>query len=162
MSKPRQMRAWRHYLVSVEFGASLAYAYRWCTDYTTQDGKYAGEDKSIHLERRIIDRSRRRVVFENLYDAGKGWAWERHVVTLHPPRRWHSEGQGNLQESVLDYSLFPISDRRTRLQIRWKSRPIGRGPRPSQQQIERHVTQLWKRRARFLQREYRRSLSTSG
>ena len=152
------MRAWSSYRVLVDFAVPLRYAYRWCTDYTSQDGKYAGEDKSIHLERRIIERNRRRLVFENLYDAGNGWGWERHVVTLLPPRRWRSVGRGNLQESVLNYSLFPISDRRTRLQMRWKSRPIGRGPRPSREQVQRYVTQLWKRRARFLRREYLRSL----
>ena len=156
------MRAWRRYSVSVEFRAPLAFAYRWCTDYTAEDGKYAREDKSIHLQRRIIERSRRRVVFENLYDSGRGWGWERHVVTLLPPRRWHSVGRGNLHESVLDYSLLPISVRRTRLRMRWKSRPVDRGPRPSRQQVERYVTQLWRRRARFLEREYLRSLRSSG
>lgn len=155
------MSSWRSYRVSVEFRVPLSFAFRWCTDYTPEDGKYGGEDKTLNLQRRIIERSRRRVVFENLYDDGKGWGWERHVVTLHPPNRWHCVGRGNHGESVLDYSLTALSDRRTRFEMRWRSRPVGpdQGPRPTVNRVERYVTQLWKRRARFLERDYRSSFS---
>lgn len=154
------MSAWRKYRISVEFPVPLGFAYRWCTDYTADDAKYGGEDKTLHLQRRIIERSGRRVVFENLYDQGKGWGWERHVVTLRPPRHWHSVGRGNHHESVLDYSLTAISKNRTRFDMRWKSRPVGhgRGPRTPVDRVERYVTQLWNLRATFLVREYRLSL----
>ena len=50
------MGAWRKYYISVEFHVPLAFAYSWCTDYTPEDGKYAGEDKTLHLQRRIIEK----------------------------------------------------------------------------------------------------------
>src|SRR6266480_7786524 len=43
-------------------------------------------------ERRIIERSARRVVFEDLADTKEGWLWNRDVVTLRPPNRWHMDG----------------------------------------------------------------------
>lgn len=152
------MAPWKRYRVSVEFDVPLAFAYRWCTDYTPEDGKYGGEDKTLHLQRRIIEKRGRRVVFENLYDEGKGWGWERHVVTLFPPRRWHCEGKGNHHESVLDYTLTALPRDRTRFNMRWRSRPVGptAGRRPSAAVVEGYVAQLWRRRAKFLERDYRR------
>lgn len=149
--------AWRSYRVSVDLPAPLRFAYRWCTEYTADDAQYAGEDRTIHLQRRIVERGSRRVVFENLYDAGRGWAWERHVVTLRPPNRWHSEGWGNYHESLLDYELVPLSEETTRLTMRWRSRPVGlaSGPRTPRRAVERYVTTLWERRAKALGTEYR-------
>ncbi|HYB03727.1 MAG TPA: hypothetical protein VED17_04650 [Nitrososphaerales archaeon] len=83
--------SFRKYHVSVTIRAPLAFVYNWCTDYTPDDFKYGGEVG----ERRILSRGTRRVVFENLYDVGKGWGWERHTVMLKPPDAWHSEGWGN-------------------------------------------------------------------
>jgi hypothetical protein len=153
------MAAWRSFHVSVTFRAPLGFSYAWCTDYTPQDGKYAGEDRTLHLQRRIIKTSSRQVVFENLYDVGKGWGWERHVVTLLPPNRWHCEGKGNQDEAILDYELRPLSKETTRFDMRWKSRPIGsaHGRRTPASIIEEYVTKLWKKRAGALEHEYRKS-----
>jgi len=149
---------WRTYRVSLTFRAPLAFVYRWCTDYTPKDGRYSGEDRSLGLRRRIVRRSRRRVVFENVFDVGEGWGWERHVVSLSPPDRWRSVGKGNYQESVLDYRLTAMSPRRTKFTMRWRSRPTGsvaraRVPRSA---VEKYVAALWRRRARTLEREARR------
>ena len=150
---------WRTYQVNVVLDAPLAFAFRWCTDYTPEDAKFAGEDRTIHLVRKIIERRKHRVVFENVYDQGRGWGWERHTVTLHPPDRWHSEGRGNYHESILDYKLSPLSEDRTRFEMHWRSRPVGLsvGPRPSAKIIERSVENLWRKRARALATEFRRS-----
>ncbi len=149
---------WRSYHVAVDFQVPLRFAYRWCTDYGPDDPKYAGEDRSIHLQRRVVEKSPGRVVFENLYDQGKGWAWERHVVTLRPPDRWHCEGRGNYSESVLDYVLTKTEPDRTRLDLRWRSRPAlsSRERRPATKRVENYVAGLWRRRGRALERQYRR------
>lgn len=148
---------WRSYRITAEFVVPLAFAYRWCTDYTPEDPRYAGEDRTIGLRRRIVSRSPRRVVFENLYDAGGGWAWERCLVTLRPPDRWHCETRGNYGESVLDYRLTAVGPDRTRLEMGWKSRPGGfaRGRRPGPAAVEAFVRRLWRRRATALERAYR-------
>jgi hypothetical protein len=143
--------------------APLAFVYDWCTDYRPDDSKYSGEDKSIHLKRRIIERTSRRVVFENLYDRGRGWAWERHVVTLMPPDRWHSEGKGVYSESNLSYKLTELPRARTRLDIHWRSRPteMEKGPRATKTAIEDFVRKLWLKRRRALEREYLAGLLSS-
>lgn len=157
------MAPWRHYHVVMTFDVPLPFAFRWCTEYTPQDPKDAREDRTIHMKRRIVERGPRRIVLENLYDVGKGWGWERHVVTISPPSRWHSEGFGNYHESILDYTLTALSPTRTRLDMRWKSRPTGlaRGPRPAIHAVEAHVSELWAHRARALEREYRAHLRRS-
>jgi hypothetical protein len=156
------MGAWRSYQVSVTFRAPLEFAYRWCTDYTPEDGRYAGEDRSLGLRRRIFLRRSRRVVFENLFNVGKGWGWERHVVTLAPLDRWRSLGKGNFQESTLSYRLKRLPRDRTQFLLRWRSRPTGlsSGPRASKKAVEAYVTGLWRRRARSLERDYRRTIGS--
>lgn len=143
--------------MSVVLPVPLNFAYRWCTDYTAEDGKYAGEDRTIHLQRKILARNRRRVVFENLYDVGDGWGWERHHVTLRPPNRWHSEGKGNQYETRLDYALTPVTVQQTCFDMTWRSRPIARkaGRRTPAKVVEAYVTQLWVLRARAMEREFR-------
>jgi hypothetical protein len=146
----------KRFRVTLVLPVPLSFAYKWCTDYTPDDGKYAGEDRSIGLVRRIVRRNRRRVIFENLYNVGKGWGWERHTVTLAPPDRWHSDGIGAFFESHLDYRLRELPGNRTRFEMTWSSRPMPwyRGPRGSRRAVEAFVTMLWERRARAMRREY--------
>ena len=139
------------YHISVTFRAPLSFVYSWRTNYTPEDPELGGED----YERRIIERNSRRVVFENLYEVGKGWGWERHVVSLMPPNRWHSEGRGNYSDSTLDYRLTSLSADVTKLDMRWRSRPTSLDhKKPSKKNVERFVNRLWRRRARALEREY--------
>lgn len=91
----------------------------------SDDGQHGGEDKTLRLKRRIIEKEPRRVTFENVSDRGRDWARERHVVTLIPSRRWHAEGSGNYQESVLECELTAVAPGRTRFDMCWKSRPAG-------------------------------------
>jgi hypothetical protein len=152
-----QMARWPspEYHISVVFAAPLSFVYSWCTHYTPEDPELGGE----HYERRILSRSSSRVVFENLYKVEKGWGWERHVVTLMPPNRWHSEGTGNYSDSTLDYTLSQLSAGKTKLDMRWRSRPTHLSrERSSRAVVERFVTRLWRRRARALEREYRSTL----
>ena len=144
------------YHVSVIIRAPLPFVYDWCTDYTPDDLRYGGEKG----ERRILQQGYKRVVFENLYDVGKGWGWERHVVTLSAPNSWHSEGRGNYFESSLDYKLTDLSQGKTKLNMHWRSRPgpMSRGRMASKSGIERYVTLLWRRRARFIEREFRKKV----
>lgn len=156
---PHSVAPYHRYHVSVEFRVPIKFAYAWCTDYRPDDGKYGGEDRTIHLQRRIISRSPRRVVFENLYEEARGWGWERHTVSLKPPTRWHSVGKGNRHESVLDYKLTGLPDGRTRFDMRWKSRPtpLAEGSRPSAHDVESYVKGLWQKRARAMERDYQQT-----
>lgn len=142
------------YRIHVSFRVPLDFAFGWCTDYTPEDGKLEGE----MYQRKIIERTPRRVVFEDLEEAKDGWTWGRDVVTLHPPDRWHMDGVGNRRDVTADYMLSNLSDGRTRLELRWKRRPKDAAtPQITKAQREADALRAWKRFGVAMERDYRRS-----
>ncbi len=140
------------YRVRVEFDAPLDFVYRWCTDYTPEDAKYEGES----FQRRILRRSRREVIYENLDEVGRGWWWSRYVVRLMPPRRWHADSIGSHRSVRLDYLLSRLPGDRTQLILTARRRPTIAGPRnPSKAEWEREVGGSWQKLRRSLERDFR-------
>jgi len=145
------------YRVQAEFDAPLDFVFRWCTDYTPDDARYGGE----HYRRLILDRSPRKVVYEDLEESKAGWFWSRHLVRLTPPDRWHSMSVGSHREISLDYRLSSLPGGRTRLVLTARRRPCGVGGRnPVRSQWERSVTEEWKRFGRVLERDFRKARSS--
>ncbi|MCI4332384.1 MAG: hypothetical protein L3K01_01435 [Thermoplasmata archaeon] len=141
------------YQVRATFRAPLEFAYRWCTDYTSKDSRYSGEG----YRRRILRRSTRSVVLEDLYDTGTGWIWLRRVIRLDPPNGWHAESVGSDRAISVDYRLSKLPGDRTLLTIRARRRPDGVGIRnPAKSAWERSVAANWARFGRALEREYAR------
>ena len=144
------------YEIRVTFRAPLPYVFRWLTDYSPQDPTL---EKGTY-QRKVIARSRKGAVLEDLTDTKRGWEWYRSVVTLHPPDRWHAELRGNVPDWSLDYRLTPLAPGRTRLTIRWHIRPQPRFPYhpiPPKAATERMMRRLWKHFAEALDRDYRRA-----
>ncbi len=142
------------YEVRANFRAPLKFVYRWCTDYTPKDARYESE----HYQRRILRRSVREVIYEDLEDTKEGWYWTRHVVRLYPPNRWHSNSVGSHREVSLEYRLSPLPGDRTQLILTARRRPSGVGGKnPPKSQWERSITVAWKRFGRVLERDYRKS-----
>ena len=107
------------YVTRVTFDAPLPFVFRWCTDYGPSDPALAND----RFVRRVIERRRRRVVFEDLEPLDPGWSWARYVVTLVPPDRWHMDSIGTHRHVVGDYSLSPIAEGRTRFELRYRREP---------------------------------------
>lgn len=149
-------RAWPRptYRVHHVFHAPIEFVFRWCTDYTEQDAKYEAET----YQRRILRRSRREVVYEDLEDTQNRWVWSRHVVRLFPPSRWHSDSVGSDRSASLDYRLRKLAGNRTELvlTVRRHPTPIG-GRNPPKAQWERYVGESWVRFGRALERDFRKS-----
>ncbi|HEV2166193.1 MAG TPA: hypothetical protein VGS23_04345 [Thermoplasmata archaeon] len=144
------------YEVRVTFRAPLKFVYDWCTDYTPGDARLEGEA----YERRILRKTPREVVYEDLEGGPNGWFWSRHVVRLHPPSRWHSDSVGSHRAYSLDYRLKQLPKGSTLFVLRARRRPYGVGGRnPPRSQWERSVGKNWKKFARHLERDYRRTLS---
>jgi hypothetical protein len=142
------------YEAHAEFRAPMDFVFRWCTDYTPEDSKLEKEA----YQRRILRRSPREVVYEDLDDTPDGWFWAHHVVRLHPPDRWHSDSVGSHRLYSLDYRLTPLSGNRTRLTLRARRRRYGVGGKnPSVRTWKRHTETLWKNFARELERDYRKA-----
>jgi hypothetical protein len=141
--------------VKVAFRVPLEFAFDWCTDYTPEDAALEGES----YERKIVARSPRRVIFEDLEETDSGWVWARDVVTLRPPNRWHMESVGSHRDATGDYVLTKLPDGRTQLELRWWRRPHGPGKKIARAAREKESTRGWKRFAKAMEREYRESRS---
>jgi hypothetical protein len=142
------------YRIRTDLDAPIDFAFRWCTDYASNDGKLAGEP----YERRIIERTPDRVVLEDLWWAPDGWKWRRSDVHLAPPDRWHSDSVGNIRDASIDYRLTSLPGGRTRLLIVMHRRPGSVRPvQPPRAELEEEIGRMWGRLAASLAREYRRS-----
>ncbi len=139
--------------IRVAFRVPLEFAFDWCTDYTPRDAALEGES----YERRILERTPRRVVFEDLEDTPSGWVWGRDVVTLRPPNRWHMEGVGSHRDVTADYRLTRLADGRTELELRWWRRPKLLGKPIPRAQREKEGIRAWKRFGAAMERDYRRT-----
>ena len=141
------------YRITVSFRAPLAFAFAWCTDYTPGDAKLEGDS----YERKIIERSPRRVILEDLYDTKTGWIWSREVVTLQPPNRWHMDGVGNERDVTAEYVLTPLPDGGTQLELQWRRMPkVPAASKLTTAQREASALRAWKRFATSLERDYKR------
>jgi len=144
------------YEVEATLRAPLGFVYRWCTDFTPEDSHFSGE----RYVRRILRRSPRAVVFEDLYESRRGWTWIRRVVRLSPPDHWRADSVGSDRAISVEYRLSRIASDRTQLTIRARRRPYGIGTRnPSKSTWEGSVGANWERFGRALEREYKRSLA---
>jgi hypothetical protein len=144
------------YEVRVTFRAPIDFVYRWCTDYTPEDARYEKEDYT----RRILRRTSREVVYEDLTDTKEGWFWSRHVVHLHPPDHWRSDTVGSHRAYALDYRLSSLPGNRTQLTLTARRRPYGIGGKnPPKTQWEPSVAKSWRNFARVLERDYKKVAS---
>lgn len=151
MAKPESKAKGDEARVRVAFRVPMKFAFEWCTDYTPQDAALEGESYT----RKIVERSARRVIFEDLEEGESGWIWARDVVDLKPPRRWHMESLGSHRDVTADYTLTDLPDGRTQLELVWWRRPHGPGKRIPRAQREKETTGAWKRFAKAMEEDYR-------
>jgi hypothetical protein len=139
--------------VKVTFRAPLPFVYSWCTDFQPSDSRLEKEDYA----RKIIERTSRRVIFEDLQEMQDGWSWQRAVIQLHPPSRWHMHDIGNRRNVNAEYQLTSLAGGRTQLHLRWKVWPkTAAASKLSKSERERSVASAWKRFAAALERDYKR------
>ncbi len=142
------------YAIRTVFRVPLGYAFRWCTDYSPEDGRLSKEGN----RRRIVRRSRRQIVYEDLTDTSHGWSWSRQTVTLHPPDRWTAVARGNYRNWQLAYELRSLGTDRTELRMRGVRRPVLLGRRnPSQRLLRAELLRMWRHFGRAMEADYRRS-----
>ncbi len=140
------------YQIEQVFQVPLDFAFRWCTDYTPEDGKLAGDG---HL-RRILQKKGRFIVYEDLYDYPEGWFWSRQTVMLHPPNRWTATADGNYRTWDLVYTLSRVDDSTTRFRFWGRRRAVGLGKRnPSQRAMTQELHEMWANYGRAMEGAYR-------
>jgi hypothetical protein len=136
------------------FRAPIGYAFRWCTDYSPRDPAIEKE----RYTRRILSRTPRKVIYQDLGPRGRGWFLNQQTVTLYPPGRWHAESKGTYRNWSIEYRLRPRPDGSTRLLFDGMRRatPLD-DDRPSKAAVLRNIRVLWSRFGRALEKDYRRS-----
>lgn len=145
------------YRIRVSFGVPVHFAFAWCTDYSPEDAGLEGES----YQRKIVDRTARRVIFEDLEESDTGWIWSRDVVTLRPPNRWHMDGVGNRRDVMADYVLSALPDGRTLLDLRWRRRPnVPEAKKLTKAEREASGMHAWKQFAAAMEKDYRRARRT--
>ena len=147
------------YHAEVDFDAPRDFAFRWCTDYRADDATRSKEK----FERRVLSRSARKVVFEDLGWSPTGWVWRHTEVTLRPPGRWHAKTFGSFRTGVIDYSLAPLPGDRCRFSVTFHRRPTEVHPdRPTKKELDGELTRMWTNYGRALARDYRSARGGGG
>jgi hypothetical protein len=142
------------YEIRQVFEVPRDFAYRWCTDYTPEDGLLARDGH----RRRILSRTKRRVVYETLYDYPAGWFWSRQTVTLHPPDRWTATAHGNYRTWDLVYTVKPLDPTTTAFTLRGIRTPVGLSKKnPSQRSVKAELNAMWRNFGRAMRSDYLRA-----
>jgi hypothetical protein len=152
---PRRRWPGPEYHVSIVLRAPLDFAFRWCTDFQADDARLEQEG----FERKILQRTPQKIVYEDLEWADDGWHWAQYVVRLLPPNRWHAESVGNYRDATLDYTLTALPRGRTRFDLRWRRRPGPKGRRLAKAEAERDTRRAWRSFRDALERDYRATLA---
>jgi hypothetical protein len=140
------------YRFRMEFDVPVAFAFRWCTDYRPDDSRRSRE----HFERHILRKTRRTVVYEDLWREGRGWGWRHQLVTLDPPNHWHADSYGNIRHADVDYRLSELPGGRSRMDIVFRRRPSPVYPKqPSQAAWHADLEHMWTNYHRAMVRDFR-------
>jgi hypothetical protein len=142
----------RVYEFRSRFAAPLPFVFAWCTDYSSVDPRLEREEYT----RRVLRRTPRKVVFEDLYDEPTGWMWSHAEVDLRPPNGWHAEIVGSHRHWSIDYRLSSKKGGSTELWFRGKRRATAlAGKNPPKARLEHELLHMWKNFGRALERDYR-------
>jgi hypothetical protein len=147
------------YKIKRTFRAPIDFSYAWCTDYTSTDRKLQGDPGA----RKILRKTSRTAVYEDLNETPHGWMWSRQVVTFHPPRRWTAVAVGNYRTWNLDYSLRALPDGSTEFTMRGERRATRLGGRnPPKAVLEKELQTMWRNLGKALERDYRAGRAPAG
>ncbi len=137
--------------VSKTIDAPQRYVYEWCTDFRNDDPLITGSKS----QRRILTKTRRRVVYAQIYRGADGTQKIAvDVVTLNPPDAWHLDYFGEEDDETGDYRLKSLGQDKTRLDMVFKEKWKIANP-PSLEEQARQTSEVWDKYARALEKEYR-------
>jgi hypothetical protein len=135
--------------VSKTIHAPLRFVYDWCTDYRESDPQITGSKS----KRRILLRTKHRVVYMVSYPSQGRIGTAIDVVTLHPPNAWHLDFVGDEDDETGDYTLTSLGARKTRLDMKFTERYKIKNA-PSKAQDTKSVHEVWDKYVPALERDY--------
>lgn len=137
--------------VSKVINAPLRFVYGWCTDYRETDPRITGSKS----KRRVLMRTKHRVIYVVSYESNGNRRSAVDVVTLHPPKAWHLDFIGDEDDETGDYVLSSLGPRKTRLQMTFTEHYKVRGA-PSKAEDVKHTRDVWDKYGAALEKDYRR------
>ena len=100
--------------ISKEVAVPIRYAYDWCTDFRTDDGKFSGSGPSFRVLRLSKDRIVRVRSSSKRSDSLKVAV---ELIRLHPPDAWHLDQIDEADLNTVDYKLTRVGAKKTRLTL---------------------------------------------
>jgi len=144
----------QNFHVSKIIHAQLRFVYDWCTDYRESDPQITGSKS----KRKILMKTKHRVVWVASYRSSGKIRNAVDVVTLQPPNAWHLDFIGDEADQTADYTLTPLGARKTRLaitvKVRYKVRNV-----PSKAQDVKELHEVWDKYVAALEKDYGRNRS---
>lgn len=134
------------------------YAYEWCTDYRTDDGRFSRSKPRFH----VLQLSKDRVVrVRYLPQRAQPPKVAVELVRLRPPDAWHLDQIDEADLNTVDYKLTRLGPKKTRLTLdlveRWMVPNF-----PSKADWTRNTGIYWGRLVASLEERYRRGLPARG
>jgi len=150
---PAKTRTQSYHLSKI-IEAPLPFVYEWCTDFREDDGKLTGSTR----ERKILEKTKTRVISTQSYMENGKESGHVSVITLRPPNAWHLDTAGNAREQETgDYKLTRLGKNRTRLDMVFQV-GYGRGSRiPSKKWWEDDSHKFWDKLIVALIHDYAKS-----
>jgi hypothetical protein len=137
--------------VSKIIDAPLRFVYEWCTDYRESDPTITGSE----ARRKILLRTKHRVIYTSAYRSGGKPRSAVNVVTLYPPKAWHLDFIGDEDDETGDYTLTGLGPGRTKLIMTFVEHyKIRRAP--TKEQDVKHTHEVWDKYVTALERDYAR------
>ena len=136
--------------VSKTINAPLSYVFSWCTDYREDDPELTGSKS----KRKILEKTRKRVIYAQLYNDDKGR--ERvavDIVSLRSPKYWHLDFFGEEDDETGEYKLISLGKKRTRLDMTFKEKWKIPNPPTKAWQIQ-HTNEIWDKYVSALEHDY--------
>jgi hypothetical protein len=137
--------------VSKTINAPIRFVYQWCTDYRESDPKITGSG----AKRKILLKTKHRVIYTSSYTSGGKPRSAVNVVTLYPSGAWHLDFIGDEDDETGEYVLTKLGPRKTRLGMRFTEHYKVRKA-PTKAQDAKHTHEIWDRYIAALEKSYDR------
>ncbi len=147
---PRRTKTQTYHLSKI-IEAPLPFVYAWCTDFREDDGKLTGSTG----KRKILEKTRSRVISTQSYVQNGKETGDVSVVTLMPPRAWRLDTAGNIRDQETgDYKLTTLGKNKTRLDMVFQVKYGGGARVPSRKSWEDDSHWFWDKLIVALMKDY--------
>lgn len=137
------------YQVSKVIKAPLKFVYDWCTDFREDDNQITGSK----TQRKILQKTKRRVIYISTYDREGRMMSGVNIVTLRPPKAWNLEYVGEEEDEIGRYKLTRLGPSKTRLDMTFTEK-YKINDAPTKEEDKSVTDQTWDKYVARLEMDY--------